>query len=248
MNKIKAILIDDESAARNILSSLIDLSDNNVEVVAQAKDLISGIELIKKHKPDLLFLDVEMPNYAGYEIVNLIDKIDFHIIFVTAYSQYAIKAFEINAIDYLMKPIERKRLDEAIEKVKVKIKGDMDFVDYKKLIDKINSDENQTVIFSEAGMKHILKLDEIIAINAFGSYSKVYLKNNKNLMISKNIGTINTELESYDCFIRTHKSWVINKTHIISYQSGKQSITLLGGLDTKLSRFKKEKFESTCID
>jgi len=246
MTKIKAILIDDEEAARNILGSLIGLSNQNIEIVGQAKDLISGIELIKEHKPDVVFLDVEMPNYAGYEIVNLMDKIDFHIIFVTAYNQYAINAFEINAIDYIMKPIKRDRLNEAIKKVSTKINKDVAFKDYQKLIN--NFDSNQkTVAFSEAGMKHILKLDEIIAINAFGAYSKVILKNNKSLMISKNIGTINKKIEEYDCFIRTHKSWIINKEHIVSYQSGKQTITLLGDVITKLSRFKKENFEMTCL-
>jgi len=246
MTKIKAILIDDEEAARNILGSLIGLSNQNVEIIGQAKDLISGIELIKEHKPDLVFLDVEMPNYAGYEIVNLMDKIDFHIIFVTAYNQYAINAFEINAIDYIMKPIKRDRLNEAIKKVSTKINKDVAFKDYQKLIN--NFDSNQkTIAFSEAGMKHILKLDEIIAINAFGAYSKVILKNNKSLMISKNIGTINKKVEEYDCFIRTHKSWIINKEHIVSYQSGKQTITLLGNVITKLSRFKKENFEMTCL-
>jgi len=248
MKNIKAIIIDDEAAARNILSSLINLSDQNVEIVAQAKNLITGVELIKKHSPDLVFLDVEMPTYAGYEIVNLLDNIDFHIIFVTAYSQYAIRAFEINAIDYLMKPIERKRLTAAIDKVKTKIEGDIAYDDYKKLVDKLNSDENQTVVFSEAGMKHILKLDEIIAINAFGAYSKIYLKDNKTLMISKNIGTIESELIKYDCFFRSHKSWLINKNHIINYQSGKQTIILFGEIETKLSRFKKEKFEQLCLD
>ena len=246
MTKIKAILIDDEEAARNILGSLIGLSNQNIEIVGQAKDLISGIELIKEHKPDVVFLDVEMPNYAGYEIVNLMDKIDFHIIFVTAYNQYAINAFEINAIDYIMKPIKRDRLNEAIKKVSTKINKDVAFKDYQKLIN--NFDSNQkTIAFSEAGMKHILKLDEIIAINAFGAYSKVILKNNKSLMISKNIGTINKKIEEYDCFIRTHKSWIINKEHIVSYQSGKQTITLLGDVITKLSRFKKENFEMTCL-
>ena len=247
MIKVKAILIDDEEAARNILSNLIGLSNLNVEVLGQAKDLVSGVELIKKHKPDVVFLDVEMPNYAGYEIVNLIEKIDFHIIFVTAYNQYAINAFEINAIDYIMKPIKRERLNEAITKVITKIKEDVAFKDYQKLIDNFETNQALTITFSEAGMKHILKLDEIVAINAFGSYSKVFLKNNKSLMISKNIGTLNKKLAVYDCFIRTHKSWIINKEHIISYQSGKQTITLLGDIITKLSRFKKENFELTCL-
>ena len=247
MEKIRAIIIDDEEAARNILSRLIEKTKKNVEIIARAQNLLEGVELIKNLKPDLVFLDVEMPTYAGYEIVNLIDKIDFHIIFVTAYNHYAIKAFEINAIDYLLKPIERIKLSDAINKVVAKIESDQVFDDYQKLIDKLNTDENQTVTFSEAGVKHILKLDEVIAVNALGSYSKIFLKNSKSLMISKNLGTISTELEDFECFFRTHKSWLINKNHIVKYQSGKQSITLTNNLETKLSRFKKENFELICL-
>ena len=94
-DRIKAVLVDDEESARNVLFSLLSRHCPSVEVVDQCGDVMSAVESIKKHNPDVLFLDIEMPMYAGYEIVSFFDKIDFEIVFVTAYDKYAIKAFEM---------------------------------------------------------------------------------------------------------------------------------------------------------
>ena len=109
MNKIKAIIVDDEKRARNVLDQLLSRNFDNIEVVAQCADVPSAVEEIKRLKPDVVFLDIQMPNYVGYELVNFFDKVDFDIIFVTAFDQYAIKAFELSAIDYIVKPIDRNK-------------------------------------------------------------------------------------------------------------------------------------------
>jgi len=104
MDVIRAILVDDEPRARRVVSSVLE-----------------AVDCIKELKPDVVFLDIQMPKYAGYELVNFFDTINFEIIFVTAFNKYAIKAFELCAVDYLVKPIKRKRLDLAIEKLKIKL-------------------------------------------------------------------------------------------------------------------------------
>jgi two-component system LytT family response regulator len=110
VHKIKAIIVDDEESARDVLQNLLLLFCPNVEVVAKCENVLKAVDAINKEQPDLVFLDIEMPNYAGYEIVNFFDKINFEIIFVTAYDQYAVRAFEVAAIDYLLKPIDIDRL------------------------------------------------------------------------------------------------------------------------------------------
>jgi len=106
MQKLKTIIVDDEEPARNVLKNLLKRIDENIEVVALCENVPDAVEQIKSLKPDLVFLDVQMPEYAGYELVNFFDKVNFQIIFVTAYDQFAIKAFQCSAIDYIVKPVE----------------------------------------------------------------------------------------------------------------------------------------------
>ena len=118
-----AIIVDDERSAREILSGLLVRYCPQINIVEKCKGLKEAVEAIKKQKPSLVFLDIEMPNYAGYEIVSFFEEIDFEIIFVTAYDQYALKAFEISAVDYLLKPVTIERLklsvDRFVEKQKL---------------------------------------------------------------------------------------------------------------------------------
>lgn len=242
MNKIRAIIIDDELSARNVLSRLLEISFPNIEIVATAENLSDGVQLIEHNKPDLVFLDVEMPNYAGYEIVRFFDKIDFHIIFVSAYNQYAINAFEINAVDYLLKPIERKRLKLSIDKVKAKIDQNCINSNYTALLEKLNTKKNQTIAISEAGSRHLVNVNSIIAIGAQGAYSEIFTEKRK-MLVSKNIGTLEKELAEQDSFIRIHKSWLINKNCILSYQKGSNTVILQNNIETKVSRSQKDEFE-----
>ncbi len=112
MEKLKAIITDDEQSAQEVLETLLLKYCPNIEIVAICNNLTETVDAIRMNKPDVVFLDIEMPEYAGYEIVNFFDKIDFHIVFVTAYHQYAVKAFEISALDYLLKPIENRPIKE----------------------------------------------------------------------------------------------------------------------------------------
>jgi len=118
--KLKAIIIDDEQRARDVLNNLIARFCPQVEVIALCENVLSAVEQIKKQAPDIVFSDIEMPQYAGYELVNFIDKINFEIIFVTAYDQYAVRAFEVAAIDYLLKPVEIDRLRQAVARVEAR--------------------------------------------------------------------------------------------------------------------------------
>lgn len=242
MKKIKALIIDDELSARNVLSRLLELSYPNIEIIATADNLSDGVELIEKNLPDLVFLDVEMPNYAGYEIVRFFDEINFHIIFVSAYNQYAINAFEINAVDYLLKPIERPRLKQAIDKIVAKMEQNNIESNYTALLDKLNTKKNQTIALSEAGSRHLVNVNSIIAIGAQGEYSEIYTENKK-MLVSKNIGTLEKELMNQELFIRIHKSWIINKSHIVSYQKGSNTVCLNNNIIAKVSRSQKEEFE-----
>src|SRR3989338_4013155 len=115
--KLKAILIDDEESARNVLSNLMARFCPEVNILQTCANVTEAIDAINTHQPDVVFLDIEMPNYSGFELVNFFEKVNFEIVFVTAYDKYAIKAFEVSAVDYLLKPIEIDRLKQAVERL-----------------------------------------------------------------------------------------------------------------------------------
>jgi two-component system LytT family response regulator len=243
MNKIKAIIVDDEVAARDVLESLLTLSFPQIEIVALEANLPDAVLAIKKHQPDLVFLDVEMPRYAGYQIVKFIDPIDFHIVFITAYDKYALKAFEVNALDYLLKPIERSGLKQVVEKVEQLVENKELTANYFQLLQQLETEEERTIVVSELNKKQVIRLNQIIGIEAEGTYSTVYLKDGSKQLFSKNIGYFEQLLKKETYFFRSHKSWLINTKHVTSYSLGNLQIVLLKKLTAKLSRFKKIDFE-----
>lgn len=243
VNTIRTIIIDDEIAAIRVLSNLIRLSFPNIEIVGTAKNLPSGVDLINELSPDLVFLDVEMPNYSGYEITNFFKEIHFHIIFVTAYNQYALEALKINAVDYLLKPVDRQQLSIGIEKVALRIKNQDIIANYKNALKELSHQQEKTILFSESGRQHIVPIRSIIAVLGNGPYAQILLENRKPITLSKNIGVIEEELNKFDVFFRSHRSWIINKNHIKEYQKGEKNIVMTNGVTAKLSRLKKEMFE-----
>lgn len=242
MAKLKAILVDDEESARNVLFNLLKRSCPNLEIVASCENVPEAVKEIKRHQPDLLFLDIEMPEYAGYEIVDFFDEINFEIIFTTAYDQYAIKAFEISAIDYILKPINRQRLIESVKKASEKIGNDKRMEQLNLLVSSMKDEEVSRIVISELGNKRVIEINNILAIEAQGAYSIIHLKNEKEIIASKNLKHFENLLEEAKSFFRSHKSWIINKTEVRSIQSSKGTIELNGGIEAKLSKYKVEEF------
>ena len=149
MEKVTAIIVDDEERARRVLKHLLELSDERVEVLDTYDSVPSAIAGIETHQPDIVFLDVQMPNYNGYELFNFIKEPDFEVIFVTAFDEYAIKAFEFNAIDYLTKPVNRSRLQAAIEKAINRMREKQQIKGYKELISSFEDKELKNIVINE---------------------------------------------------------------------------------------------------
>jgi two-component system LytT family response regulator len=246
MNKIKAIIVDDETSARDVLENLLLRFCPEVEVFDKCKNVQEAVDSVNKNKPDVVFLDIEMPNYAGYEIVKFFDKIEFDIVFVTAYDKYALRAFEIAAVDYLLKPIDVDRLKLTVERLKSNL-------DKKQLSERVSL-MNQTlqekslknILISEKGNQEIVSVDSIIAIEAQESYCNVITESNK-FIVSKNLKHFETVFEEHPDFIRVHKSWLINKKHIKNYSKSELEINLTNGISAKLSKYKKAEFEEAIL-
>jgi len=246
MNKIRAILADDEESARDVLENLLSRFCPEVQLIGKYTNVLDTVDAVNKLKPDLLFLDIEMPNYAGYEIVNFFDKIDFEIIFVTAYDQYAVRAFEVSAVDYLLKPIDIDRLKIAVDKVHKRLNV-KEPVDRFSLLEKSLKEKTITsMIITDKGYQHIVEFDCIIAIEAQESYSIIHTVSKK-YTASKNLKHFEKLLEENTQFFRVHKSWMINFDYLESYSKSKLEILMTNGLVTKLSKYKKAEFEQDLV-
>lgn len=243
MSKIKAIVVDDEQAARNVLTALLQRDCPQIEVFKTCNDVPAAVEAIKEFQPDVVFLDVQMPKYAGYEIVDFINEINFEIVFVTAYDQYAIKAFELNAADYLVKPINRQRLIQAVEKIEQKVNERKTIAEYQLLKNAMQKRSFDHIVIAELGNRRIIKTDEIIAIEASGAYSLFHLTGGKLFTVSKNLKQLETVLPEDGSFFRSHKSWIINTSCIQNYGKLSLEIGLSEGVSAKLSKYKKSDFE-----
>ena len=244
--KIKALIVDDEESARNVLSNLITRYCPQLEIVATCSNVVDAVDAIKTHQPEVVFLDIEMPNYAGYEIVSFFEEINFEIIFVTAYDKYAIKAFEISAVDYLLKPVEIDRLKDSVQKLSSKVELKNNQESYKALTENLKTEGISKLVVRNNQRQVIINTSDIVAIEAQEAYSCIYTTNEKHLM-SNNLKHFENILSENINFFRSHKSWLINLSKVKSYSKSKFEIFLDSDISAKLSKYKKPEFETILL-
>ena len=209
---MKVLIIDDESKARRLLTVLLTDHCSEVTEINEAPNLPEGVKAIHQIKPDIVFLDVEMPQYSGLELLDFIDvnQYDFEIIFTTAYAEYAVRAFELSAIDYLLKPLRPDKLKEAVKKVSTSLNKNQ----LNKRIDALreNFQKNQfhKIAIPNSDGVLFINTDEIIAIEAQGAYSKVTTKNNGEILVSKPMSHFSRLLAEEELFFKPHRSFLIN--------------------------------------
>lgn len=243
MNQIRAILVDDERRARNVLSNLLARCCPEINILAECANVPDAVKEINRSHPDVVFLDVQMPNYAGYEIIKFFDAIDFEIIFVTAHDKYAIKAFELSAIDYLVKPINRSRLAEAVKRLSEKISEKHKLADYSVLLNSMQEKEFKQIVIPELGNRRVLELNNIVAIEADGAYSKVHLTDDQVITVSKTLKYFESVLPEDSCFFRSHRAWLINIKHLQLFNKTKGTVVLGENVTAKISRNNVPEFQ-----
>lgn len=232
---MKIVIVDDELSAREILERLLLRFHAEHTIVGIYKDLPQAVEGIKTTQPDLVFLDIEMPEYAGYEIIDFFEEINFKIVFTTAYSQYAIKAFEISAIDYLLKPIELDRLGQAITKVATMVEIDH----YRAKLDELAGSMRQPqlrISYLEKGFKEFIELSDVIALEAQRAYTTVHTKQGASIVISRNLKQFDEEFAAAKNLIRIHRSWIINLNEVVKFSKTKLEVHLSNNIVAKLSK------------
>lgn len=210
----KIIIIDDEMHCTKVLASLIEKIHSDYTITGIFTNPVEGLEFIKNNPPDLLFLDIEMPNLNGFALLDNLFPINFDVIFTTAYDQYAIKAFRYSAINYLLKPITEKNIVKALsnwEKRRNKT-SDKQWELFQKYIDKTDNECSQIALPTGIGYQ-IVEIDNIVRCQSDSNYTHVFCKDHNKVLISRTLKEID-ELLSEHGFVRVHQSHLINPRYV----------------------------------
>ncbi|WP_312767280.1 LytTR family transcriptional regulator DNA-binding domain-containing protein [Epilithonimonas sp.] len=228
MKKIKAIIIEDSRLARNELKDLLnDIPE--IDILAEAENADVAFELINSHKPDLIFLDIQLPGKDGFQLLEMLDNIPM-VVFTTAFDEFAIKSFEYNTLDYLLKPINPKRLSQAVEKVKQKLAETIEKQDKK-----LDFDDQ---IFIKDGEKcWMVKISEIYLFEVEGNYTKVFFRNEK-AVLTRSLNVIEKKLPE-EKYFRANRNTIFNINYIQNIEnwfSGNLMIKLPNDNQVEISR------------
>lgn len=236
----KALIIDDERLARNELKKMLQ-DFPEIEVIGEAANANEGIEKIESLSPDLVFLDIQMPGKTGFDMLCELDRTP-HVIFTTAYDEFALKAFEVNALDYLMKPVEPKRLADALHKLHQ--------LEEKEMSSSLSGtnrgmlNENDQVFVKDGERCWFVKLTEVRLFESVGNYAKVYFAGNKPLIL-KSLNALEERLDE-KVFFRANRKHIVNLRMIDKvepYFNGGLLLDLKGGEKIEVSRRQAVKFK-----
>jgi two-component system, LytTR family, response regulator len=241
--KTTAVIIDDEEGARESLANILKNYVPEVEVLGKAASAHEGYDLIKKVSPQLVFLDVEMPNENAFDLIDKFDSVDFEIIFVTAYDHYAIQAIKSSALDYLLKPIDIDDLKSAVAKLEYKISQPQKDEQFDLLLDSVNSNKpHKKIAIPESDGLMFVDVNDILRCESDGNYTIIYLKSEKRVVSSKTLGDYAEILKNNE-FFRTHRSHLINLNEIHKFVKGDGGYILMSDKsEVEISRRKKQEF------
>lgn len=243
MEKLKAILIDDELSSLQNLQQKLDEFCPDVQVIATAQKPEEAMLLIKHHKPDVIFLDIEMPKMSGLRMLDELGECDFEIIFTTAYNHYAIDAIRISAFDYLMKPIAIKELQAAVERLnKMRTSQTREKIDIlKSSMSEKKSQDDKIAIPTTEGLEFI-PIGSILHIESSSNYSKIFFRESKPIIVTKLLKDFEDMLLPYR-FYRIHNSHLINLNYIKKYVKAEGGqVIMQDGTTIDVARRKKEEF------
>ncbi len=214
---IKSVIIDDEKPFINSLRSVLK-TETDIMILGEARGVEEGIALINQTEPDLVFLDIQMSDGTGFDLLKKLDRRDFNLIFITAYDQYAIDAFRFSAMDYLLKPLLSEHLYAALDRVRERLESNKINLQLSVLMDNMENmaRNSKKIILREADTMHIVRLDEILYCEADGSYTTFFLTGKRKIIVSQHL----KEFENYlsPCgFFRGHRSHLINVSKILRF-------------------------------
>lgn len=241
---MKVIIIDDEDRARKSIAGILTLTNHNTTLVAEASDVKSGIAAIKEHNPDLVLLDINMPDGTGFDLLKKLENIAFKVIFITAYEEYAVQAFEFSAIDYILKPVDPAKLVEAISRANLLIEQENFNLRLNALFANLEntSTECKKLVLKTAENIYLVNTSDIIRSESDGGYTRFYLVDGKKILVSRNMKDFDEMLDGFG-FYRIHQSHLINLKYIDHYSKVEGGAVVMKDNSTlPVARRKKDSF------
>lgn len=240
---IRAIIIDDEPQLRKSLAKLLSVHCPSVTIAGEAESVQSAYIAIQRYQPDLIFLDIRMEDGTGFDLLKKFEKVNFQTIFVTAFEEYAIKAFHFSAIDYLLKPVDPEELIAAVDKLKNIVNGEIE-QRTAELLKNISDPGRQTkkIVLRTSDRYHFAEISEILYCESDGNYTSFYLDAGGKIMVSKTIREYEDILLEYG-FFRAHRSFLVNLAHISGYDKAEGGyIIMRDNSRIPISSRKREEF------
>ena len=238
---IKALMVDDEQSSLDLLQWLVGQYCPDISSVKTARSVSEAMLLIRSFRPDIVFLDIQMPHQSGFDLLTTVDNWNFEVIFTTAYNEFAIQAIRFSALDYLLKPIDEAELKKAIERYKAKRiyapAGQLLFRNFIQNISQGNRDKFKLALAGASEVKYV-QLDEIIHLQAESNYTHIFLTGNKTFVSAKTLKEYDEILEGHK-FLRVHKSHLVNPAHIQSYDK-RGILEMSNGTKVEVARRKKD--------
>lgn len=241
---LRAIIVDDEERGINTLKLLLARYVPDVKVVAETSSPTAALDLINDYRPEIVFLDINMPEMDGFELLQQLNWKNFNLVFTTAHQEYALKAIKNNAIDYLLKPIDYEELKNAVTKIQNNLNqanGDGFKFNYTSLFTDLQQ-KQRVLVNSRSGVEAV-DVDEIICMVSESNYTTLYLTERRSLTTAKTL----KEFEGQFCnpgssFMRVHQSYIVNLKKVTRYLKGEDVIVLVDDLQAPLSKSKRDSF------
>lgn len=238
----KAIIIDDEKRTRDLIAKMINSFGLDVEAFPLGENVQSGIAAIEEHHPDIVFMDIQMPDGTGFDILRSLNDKNFEVIFITAHEEFAIKAIKFSALDYILKPIDPVELKSSLERALASINSKKDESQFDALANNMQPHQKRRLVLKTQESVHVIDLEDIIRCEADRNYTSFFLSGNKKILVSKTLKEYETLLSGYN-FLRVQQSHLINLNYVDRYDKGNGgSVVMKDGSEVPLSPAKRDIF------
>lgn len=238
----KVLIIDDENRTRKLIAKMIESFGMDVETIPEGENVQSGIEAIKKYNPDIVFLDIQMPDGTGFDVLASVPNKKFEVIFITAHEEFAIKAIKFSALDYLLKPVDTTELKAALEKALITIEGRSEPLQFEALQKNIQPLEKRRLVLKTQESIHVVELDQIIRCEADRNYTSFFLLDNKRILVSKTLKEYEILLSGHN-FLRVQQSHLVNIDYVDRYdKKNGGAVVMKDGSEVPLSPAKRDLF------
>jgi two-component system LytT family response regulator len=239
---MKAVIIDDEKRTRELISKLIESFDLGIETFPIGESVTSGLKAIEDIKPDLVFLDIQMPDGTGFDLLKMIPNKNFEVIFITAHEEFAIKAIKFSALDYILKPIDPEELKKSIEKALECIDHKKEDSQFEALQQNIQPSQKRRLVLKTQESVHVVDLDKIIRCEADRNYTSFFLVDHKKILVSKTLKDYETLLTGHN-FLRVQQSHLVNLDYIDRYDKANGGTVIMkDGSEVPISPAKRDIF------